>query len=559
MFLRAQSSPPPALFLASILAPMLAGCLSSESTDACQGAERCACYPNATCDEGLKCLSDKCVRPQGDAGDARQVTEEPDDGAGARRDGEEPDAGRSSLSGASDLGTDEERGSESAGSGGVEVAPNEGREVDASAPAVEGSGSQATPSESATDTLPTDAEPTDVADDGSTVSDAIPTDVTDTGTDTLVPETNLGDLPPLPEREDTALDAPSPSSAAQPSCASGIEADAMCRVEVTCVDPSACLASFEWSWAEASGGAESLVLRDASGDGTVVFGDHVFDASTRRAFVWRWGSEALTYLGDSELSSGTAINHDATAAVGAARTCPTCDWEGVLWSAGADMPIPSELGLASDISDVTTVVGYQRVDGVLWGYVWDGAMATQAQTLALQKISGDGLYAGGVADGGPVVLFYADGTKSIPSTVGFRPDIVLGVNRDGTLVVGYGWDGTGDSMFRWYVDDRVDVIAPLAGFDNVVPFSIDAMGTVMVGVNRQTPLSAEVPVEDVQAFYWDESDGLRSFRDELATRGIELPDAMFLQGPHISADGSTVIGTGFLDGAAILWRVRLVP
>ncbi len=354
--------------------------------------------------------------------------------------------------------------------------------MDASAPAVEGSGSEATPSESATDTLPTDAELTAVADDDSAVSDGISTDATDTGTDTPVPEVNVGDLPPLPEREDAALDAPSPSSAAQPSFASGIDADAMCRVEVTCVDPDACLASFEWSWAEASGGAESLVLRAASGDGTVVFGDHVFDASTRRAFVWRWGSEALTYLGDSELSSGTAINHDATAAVGAARTCPTCDWEGVLWSAGANTPIPSELGLASDISDVATVVGYQRVDGVLWSYVC-----------------------------------------------------------------------------RWYVDDRVDVIVPLAGFDNVAPFSIDAMGSVMVGVNRQTPLSAEVPVEDVQAFYWDESDGLRSFRDELATRGIELPDTMFLHGPHISADGSTVIGTGFSDGEAILWRARLVP
>ncbi len=38
MFLRAQSSPAPALFLVSILAPMLAGCLSRESTDACQRA-----------------------------------------------------------------------------------------------------------------------------------------------------------------------------------------------------------------------------------------------------------------------------------------------------------------------------------------------------------------------------------------------------------------------------------------------------------------------------------------------------------------------------------------
>lgn len=34
---------------------------SSTTTDCVQGAERCACYPNKTCNEGLLCLSDICV------------------------------------------------------------------------------------------------------------------------------------------------------------------------------------------------------------------------------------------------------------------------------------------------------------------------------------------------------------------------------------------------------------------------------------------------------------------------------------------------------------------
>ena len=32
------------------------------------GSERGACYPNGTCDQGLRCLSDRCVRSGSDGG-----------------------------------------------------------------------------------------------------------------------------------------------------------------------------------------------------------------------------------------------------------------------------------------------------------------------------------------------------------------------------------------------------------------------------------------------------------------------------------------------------------
>jgi hypothetical protein len=41
---------------------------SSGNSDCPAGAERCACYANATCDAGLTCLSDRCVRPNGEGG-----------------------------------------------------------------------------------------------------------------------------------------------------------------------------------------------------------------------------------------------------------------------------------------------------------------------------------------------------------------------------------------------------------------------------------------------------------------------------------------------------------
>jgi hypothetical protein len=50
----------------------LANC--GDDTSSCQGGERCACYPNATCDDGLSCLSNICVdegsSANGGAGDS---------------------------------------------------------------------------------------------------------------------------------------------------------------------------------------------------------------------------------------------------------------------------------------------------------------------------------------------------------------------------------------------------------------------------------------------------------------------------------------------------------
>jgi hypothetical protein len=113
-------------------------------------------------------------------------------------------------------------------------------------------------------------------------------------------------------------------------------------------------------------------------------------------------------------------------------------------------------------------------------------------------------------------------------------------------------------MFRWQVGQEVELISPLPGFAEVVPFSLDAEASVMVGENRQTAV-ADPPPDHAQAFYWDEPDGLRSFAEELAQRGLQLPDELHLHSPRVSADGSTVVGTGKLGEASIFWRARLAP
>lgn len=50
--------------LVGALLLVLAGC-GKDSAAAAQGAERGACYGNGTCNDGLVCLSNLCVRPPG--------------------------------------------------------------------------------------------------------------------------------------------------------------------------------------------------------------------------------------------------------------------------------------------------------------------------------------------------------------------------------------------------------------------------------------------------------------------------------------------------------------
>lgn len=50
------------LWVPLVIASIPFGCSGSSNVQ-CQGGERCACYPNGTCNDGLACLSDLCVAP----------------------------------------------------------------------------------------------------------------------------------------------------------------------------------------------------------------------------------------------------------------------------------------------------------------------------------------------------------------------------------------------------------------------------------------------------------------------------------------------------------------
>jgi hypothetical protein len=550
-----------------LLAPLIAlaavagatvGCSGKGPFKSCvTGAERCACFGNGTCNSGLQCLSNKCVESLSSPlmSDAGLLGAGPDAGPAYT-----PTSVGALTSATFAFSNDAGVGNPSAALSAVVtgIAPK----ASASTTASTGLSASVIPSVSAgAPSASTALVPTAVA----TVSASTPPAASSAAPSASV-TINPPVWPSLPARATLALDAASDTAPAHSSCPKVLDVNDICRSEVVCSGVSACRATFEWIWSSvtAGGGVETLSLQEPSGDGTVLFGNHSKTGSTasRFAYVWRWGTQAITELQTAPATSGSAINRDATATIGVECGNANCtDFRFVRWQKSATDLIPPEIGSVYDISDGSVVIGYGRgQDNVLRGYVWQSGQPTIAETLALQALSGNGLFAGGVAESGGIILFYANGTKQMLNPANLQASSVLAVNQDGTLVVGTGWDSvtTKNPLFRWLVDSSVQVIQPLAAFQEIVPFSINATGAVMVGVNRQTATSAPPAPADIQAFYWDAAGGMRSMLQELNTRGIiALPAGMALHDPYISDDGSTIMGRGVYDATPIIWRARL--
>lgn len=103
-----QHAAPPAvrwLALAALLTFSHSGCdadSDAKEADACEvGTERCACYPNDTCNTPFTCLSSTCVWAGGEHGDAGPSDDEPRPGDAAQDDeaaGDTRDGGQASGS-----------------------------------------------------------------------------------------------------------------------------------------------------------------------------------------------------------------------------------------------------------------------------------------------------------------------------------------------------------------------------------------------------------------------------------------------------------------------------
>lgn len=530
-------------------APLLGAC--NETAECTTGTERCACYGNGTCEDGLVCLSAHCVDATSES-DAALVS---NDAALSPGDTDKSTAERADSVQPSPGGPTSEPAPSN--SDGIALLTNGSESLDDPTLTLGAGSVSFSETSSASLSAPSsDAEalPTGTSAESVRTSGVVATDASSASEDT---EPSEASIPELPARSASALDDAATTVAPSVTCGSGLNLNDICYEQADCVD-SPCAATLQWVPATGTIAQTdySLTLRDLSGDGTVVFGDWVAEGNSQRnALLLRWGNNRATLI-DSTQTSGSAINFDATAALGALGNG---DWTFVRWQRGGYTELPLGVGDAYDISYATTIIGYtRREDDVVYGFMWSSGQPTYAQTIALQAISGDGTHASGIVDGGgPVVLFYANGTKSIPTTPNLVPDGASDVNVDGSVVVGYGRDGSlqKNQMYRWRVgDEAVDVVPPLDDFDSAYPSTVTADGEIVVGANHR---GINGVVEDSEAFYWDETAGMRAMVDELSQRGLEVPTNVWLSSALIAGDGTTVVGQGYVGSSQILWRARL--
>ena len=127
------------------------------------------------------------------------------------------------------------------------------------------------------------------------------------------------------------------------------------------------------------------------------------------------------------------------------------------------------------------------------------------------------------------------------------------VSSDGSVVVGNSRSANGREAFRWTAAGGMVGLGDLPGglFES---FALDVSDNgVVVGVG-----SATNTARDYEAFIWDQANGMRRLQTVLAGAGLDLTGWKLTDVAGISADGTTIAGTGVNPaGRAEGWVVTL--
>jgi probable HAF family extracellular repeat protein len=248
-----------------------------------------------------------------------------------------------------------------------------------------------------------------------------------------------------------------------------------------------------------------------SGDGSVVVG-----SGSEGAFRWT-ASEGMDWLGGLPGDSSGHVEPEAVSANGAVVAGTSSDNRAVRWTASGGMVALSELPSQGEgiSADGSVVVGHFR-----------GA-SPSAENEAFRWTASGGLVGLGTLSGGV-------------GSAGFTGSYAWDVSADGAVVVGDSESASGLQAFRWTASGGMVGLGDLPGG----PFHSTATATscdasVVVGVSASDPSHSDDP-ESGEAFRWTASGGMVG----LGTLG---PDSNSAYGEShawaVSCDGSIVVGS----------------
>ncbi|TVQ30263.1 MAG: hypothetical protein EA376_13395 [Phycisphaeraceae bacterium] len=253
------------------------------------------------------------------------------------------------------------------------------------------------------------------------------------------------------------------------------------------------------------------------------------------------------------------LNIDGSAVVGRSRAA--ADLRAFLWEDGTMIDlgllpgVTTGFSTAQGIDDNATVVagfgtgplgGRRAFRWTSAGGMEDLGLLPGATTQWSQAwgISGDGSVIVGdshSADGFRAFRWTsAGGMQSLGVLPGGAWSEAWAASGDGSVIVGVSDSADGFRTFRWTSDVGMQSL----GASGFVPFDVNGDGTVIVGGGARL---------------WSAATGVVNLDDWLPLLGVDLSCWRLINAYGVSADGSTIVGTGRFDGREQAWRVSGLP
>ena len=323
-----------------------------------------------------------------------------------------------------------------------------------------------------------------------------------------------------------------------------------------------------------------------SADGTTAVGSSsFFSLETERTQAYRWtaagGMQGLGDLpGGAQGSFGRGVSADGSVVVGLGS--PSGRGKAVRWTAATGMvsigTLPGDgFSIAEDVSnDGSVVVGTSALQNLgslnsafRWtaagGMVDIGDLPGGATTTDAQAVSADGQFIVGssASSNGTEAFLWSEAAGMIglgdlvsSDYMSFARDI----SDDGTTVVGT--RGTGQQgqqqnvqAWRWTASEGMTELNDPTGIftGRLIATAVSGDGSVIVGYGTST-----FGFED--AFIWTATDGMRRLKEVLVSDyGLTEAAAWSLGQPTgISADGRTIVGSGFFGNKDQAW-IATIP
>jgi probable HAF family extracellular repeat protein len=286
-----------------------------------------------------------------------------------------------------------------------------------------------------------------------------------------------------------------------------------------------------------AGGPRESYAYGASGDGSVIVGSS--SASTQGPQAFRWtangGMQGLGYLSPAyRHSEALGVSSDGGTIVGYGVVGPG-QTRAFRWTASGMVGLADLVG-GPEGSRASGVSAFgQIISGESWG-----ANGLEATRWVGNSVEGLGDLVGG----------------------GFQ-SAATAISTNGHSIVGYGWSSNGFEAFRW-TDGGDQIIRDpgdsggMVGLGDLVGGAFDstALGVSDNGlvVGRGTSALGS------EAFLWMPGFGMRRVADVLTSQGVDVGGWRLTSANAISADGTTIVGTGInSDGRTEAWMARVNP